>query len=76
MKILKHFRANGYRKLRNGLKIEEIVVLAEYFEQQIDCSRYRIKIMEESVVFTFPYQANGNHATEPSTVGHVISERH
>ena len=32
--------------------------------------------MEESVVFTFPYQANENHATEPSTVGHVISERH
>ena len=32
--------------------------------------------MEESVVFTFSYQANGNHATEPSRVGHVISERH
>ena len=31
--------------------------------------------MEESVVFTFPYQGNGNNATEPSTVGHVISER-
>ena len=32
--------------------------------------------MEESDVFTFPYKANGNHGTEPSTVGHVISERH
>ena len=32
--------------------------------------------MEESFVFTFPYQANGNHATEPPTIGHVISERH
>ena len=32
-------------------------------------------LVEESVVFTFPYQANGNHATEPSIVGHVISER-
>ena len=32
--------------------------------------------MEKSVVFTFPYQTNGNHVTEPSTVGHVISERH
>ena len=32
--------------------------------------------MEESVKFTFPYQANGNHATEPPTVGHVISEWH
>ena len=32
--------------------------------------------MEESVVFTFPYQINDNHATESSTFGHVISERH
>ena len=32
--------------------------------------------MEESVVFTFPYQTNGNHATEPKTVGHIISGRH
>ena len=28
--------------------------------------------VEETVIFTFPYQTNGNHATEPSTVGHVI----
>ena len=28
----------------------------------------------ESGIFTFPYQTNGNHATEPSKVGHVISE--
>ena len=28
--------------------------------------------MEESVAFTFPYQTNENHATEPSKVGHVI----
>ena len=33
-------------------------------------------LVEESVQFTFPYEANGNHATEPSTVDHVISERH
>ena len=32
--------------------------------------------MEESVIFTFPYQTNGNHAMEPKTVGHVISERY
>ena len=32
--------------------------------------------MEESVVFTFPCQANGNHAMEPPTVGYVISEWH
>ena len=31
--------------------------------------------MAESV-FTLPYQTNGNHATEPSTFSHVISERH
>ena len=28
--------------------------------------------MEESVIFTFPYQTNGNHAMEPSTVGHIV----
>ena len=32
--------------------------------------------MEESVVFTFPYQTNGNHAAELSIVDHIISERH
>lgn len=31
--------------------------------------------MEESVVCTPPYQANGNHATESPTVGHVMSEQ-
>ena len=28
--------------------------------------------MKESAVFTFRYQRNGNHAMEPSTVGHII----
>ena len=27
--------------------------------------------MEASVIFNFPYQTNGNHATEPSTVSHI-----
>ena len=27
-------------------------------------------------IFTFPYQANGNHATEPSTVSHITSKQH
>ena len=27
-----------------------------------------------SGIFTFPYQANGNHPMEPSKVGHLISE--
>ena len=31
---------------------------------------------EESALFTFPYQTNGNHAKELSTVGHEISEWH
>ena len=32
--------------------------------------------MEESSVFTFPYQTNGNHTMEPEKVGHIISEWH
>ena len=32
--------------------------------------------MEESVVFNFPYQTSGNHASEPSRVIHLTSERH
>ena len=32
--------------------------------------------MEESVVFAFPYQIDGNHSTESSTVGHVFSGRY
>ena len=32
--------------------------------------------MEKSVYLPFPYKAKGNHAMEPSTVGHVISELH
>ena len=31
--------------------------------------------MEESVVFTFPYQTSGNHAKELSTAGEAISEQ-
>ena len=61
--------------------MEKFVVLTVYFEPQTDCNKYRKKIsqtfedksfVEESIVFTFPYQTNGNHATEPSTVGNVI----
>ena len=32
--------------------------------------------MEESVIFTFPYEASGNHDTEPSTISHIISQWH
>ena len=53
--------------------IKKFDVLAEYFEQQTNCSRYRRKMsqsrkksfVEESVLFTFPHQTNGNHVTEP-----------
>ena len=49
-----------------------------------DCSRNKRKIkqiqkesfVDELVLFIFPYQTNGNHTTELSTVGHVISERY
>ena len=32
--------------------------------------------MEESALFTFPYQTYGNYATELATVGHIVSEQH
>ena len=43
--------------------------------KQKEKKNYPIKVkffVEESLVFTFPYQTNGNHATDPRTVGHVI----
>ena len=52
----------------NIFEIEKFVALAEYFDQQTDCSRYRRKIKsfeEELVKFT-----------APSTVSHIISEQH
>ena len=76
---------NGCRKWRNRFKREKCLVLAEYFEQQTDCYRYKNKIRKsrrgplwrnQPNLFTFSYQTNGNHAMELSTVGHVISERH
>ena len=39
--------------------------MAKDFEHQTDY-----------IIFTFPYQTNGNHALEPLTDGDVISERH
>ena len=46
---MKCFRKNGYRKWTNRFKIEKLVVLAEYFEQQTDCSRYRRKISQSKL---------------------------
>ena len=76
-KILKCFQTNWCRKRRKTFKIEKFVVLAEYFEQQTDCNRYRRKISKSRsplwrVVFAFRYQTNGYHATKLSTAGHVI----
>ena len=77
---------NVCRKLINSFKREKFVLLAEYLEQQTDYCRYKRRIRistrgplwrrNQPYLFIFPYQANGNHATELSTVGHEISERH
>ena len=77
---------NVCRKLINSFKREKFVVLAEYLEQQTDYCRYKRRIRKSTrgplwrrnqpYLFIFPYQTNGNHATELSTVGHVISEPH
>ena len=45
-KILRCFRTSGCRKSRNRFKNKKFVVLAEYFEQQANCSRYRIKMSQ------------------------------
>ena len=46
-KILRCFRTSGCRKwIRNRFKNKKFVVLAEYFEQQTNCSRYRRKISQ------------------------------
>ena len=65
-----YFRTNGSRKWRNRFKKEKFVVLAEYFEQQTDPADIEEKLAKQGEVlcgeiFTFPYQTNWNHATEP-----------
>ena len=42
----------------------------------VDAVDRLILFMEESALFTFPYQTYGNHAMEPSTVSHIISQQH
>ena len=66
-------------------KREKYVVLVEYLEEQTDYRRYKRRNRKsrrgpswrwnQPYLFTFPYRTNGNHATELSTVSHVISER-
>ena len=75
---------SGCRKWKNRFKTEKSVVLSEYFEQQTDYHKYNRKIRKlrrdplwrgsQPYLFTFHYQTNWNHATELSTVGHVISQ--
>ena len=47
-KILRCFRTSGCRKSRNRHKNKKFVVLAEYFEQQTNCSRYRRKMSQST----------------------------
>ena len=80
-KVVKCFEIKWCTKWRKTFKIEKVVVLAEHFQHQADCNRVRRKIGQskrshlwrsQSYLFTLPYQRNGNHTTESSTVGHVI----
>ena len=45
-KILRCFRVSRCWKWKNRFKNKKFVVLAEYFEQQTNCSRYRRKISQ------------------------------
>ena len=77
---------SGFRKWKNRFKREKIVILAKYLWEETDYRRYKRKIRKsgggpswrrnQPYLFTFPYRTNGNHATELSIVGYVISERH
>ena len=55
------------------------VCLGQKTEAQIQKKNQPIKeksFAEQTTVFTFVYRSNGNHSTDLSTVGQVISERH
>ena len=77
---------NVCMKWRNRFKRKKLVALAEYLEQQTEYHSYKRRIRKSTkdplwrrnqpYLFTFPYQTNESHATEVSTVGHVISEQH
>ena len=77
-KILRCFRTNWRSRFKN----KKFVVLAEYFQQQTNCRRYRRKMSQSrrspswrnQSYLIFLIKQNGNHATEPQTVGHVIPE--
>ena len=64
---------NGEKHLRKICCLDRIFWRADRF-LHIQKKNKPIKksFVEESVAFTFLYQTNENHATEPSKVGHVI----
>ena len=57
-----------WQNVWNGRQIEAVIEEKSPIKEN--------SFVEESVIFTLPYQTNRNHARELSTVGHVISERH
>ena len=46
-------------EMKNKFKKEKFVVLAEYFEQQRDCSRYRGKISQSRISLSWRNQSYG-----------------
>ena len=82
-KILKCSQTNWYSKWRGTFKTEKIAVLAEYFEQQTDCNRYKRRISQSR---KSPLWGNQSYLSclmkqmettlwKPSRVGHVILRR-
>ena len=57
----------------NIFEIEKFVALAEYFDQQTDCSRYRRKISQSKEK---SFEEELVKFTAPSTVSHIISKQH
>ena len=79
------FQDKKWRKWKNGFKIEEFVVWLHILGSTKIVADIEEKLVNQGedlhtrwgiscILFTFLYQANGNHAMGPSTVGHVISE--
>ena len=57
----------------NIFEIEKFVALAEYFDQQTDCSRYRRKISQSKEK---SFEEELVKFTAPSPFSHIISEQH
>ena len=76
MKWIKRFKIlrNGFKNVMSLHNIWNGRQIAADIKQKLELNKRCF--MEKSVVFILSYQTNGNHATELSTVGHAISERH